>query len=659
MVNKPLSHPGQLPQYRPDIDGLRAIAVLAVVAHHAMPDAFRAGFVGVDIFFVISGYLITSIILTQLRDGRFSFGDFYARRVRRIFPALILVLLATFAMGWWWMTPLDLKTLGKHLLAASLFLSNVVFWREAGYFDDASSVKPLLHLWSLAIEEQFYIAWPLALWALHRWRTNALRWILVLLIASWAFNLVLVRQDPTAAYYHPLGRSWELMVGALLAAMHVYQTGWRGVLRIPPLVPGAVEAHGRWRQQVLATLGLLLIWVALDRIHPERKFPGGWALLPTLGAVLLIAAGPQAWVNRLVLAWRPLVWIGLISYPLYLWHWPLMGFANLQAGGQAAPSTLWAMALLSVLLAAMTYVLVEIPIRFGRLRWRGVTPILLLGMAGVGALGVWTWHQNGFEQRFPPIIRDMTARGGSAVITEGWRYHDCILEPRVDPVAYKDFCIEKNRRPLLFLWGDSHVSSLYPGFKALQDSGRYQFGIGERAGAICPPILGINPRPMCREQNEANIRAIRQSRPDIVLLYAWWHHPRYDLRPLEATIAELRKAGVPRIILLGAVPYWQRPLPQILLEEWRKGPYSQPPPLRLHNGLDPKLPDITAQMRAKAQAMGIEFISGLDYFCNAEGCLTRVNESSHQPLSYDYGHLSISAVTWYVDQIAPLIFRQP
>ncbi len=238
-----MSQHGLLPQYRPDIDGLRAIAVIAVVAHHAMPDVFRAGFIGVDIFFVISGYLITSIILTQLRDGRFSFGDFYARRVRRIFPALILVLLATFAMGWWWMTPLDLKTLGKHLLAASLFLSNVVFWREAGYFDDASSVKPLLHLWTLAIEEQFYIAWPLALWALHRWRANALRWILVLLIASWAFNLVLVRQDPTAAYYHPLGRSWELMVGALLAAMHVYQTGWRGVLRIPPHVPGAVDSR--------------------------------------------------------------------------------------------------------------------------------------------------------------------------------------------------------------------------------------------------------------------------------------------------------------------------------------------------------------------------------------------------------------------------------
>lgn len=162
---------------------------------------------------------------------------------------------------------------------------------------------------------------------------------------------------------------------------------------------------------------------------------------------------------------------------------------------------------------------------------------------------------------------------------------------------------------------------------------------------------------MCIEQNNANMAAIRQARPDIVLLYAWWHHPRYDLSLLEATIAELRRAGVPRIIVMGAVPYWQKPLPQILLDAWRKGPFSQPPPLRLREGLDPKLNEITRHMRQRAQAMGIEFISGMDYFCNADGCLTRLNEQARQPLSYDYGHLSVSAATWYIEQIAPLIFR--
>ncbi|QCB46356.1 acyltransferase family protein [Hydrogenophaga sp. PAMC20947] len=654
-------HSGALPRthYRPDIDGLRAIAVIAVVLHHAMPAALRGGFVGVDVFFVISGYLISSIVLTQLSDRRFSFANFYARRIRRIFPALILVLLGTFAVGWWWMTPLDLKHLGKHMLAGISFLANVVFWREAGYFDDASSVKPLLHLWSLSIEEQFYLLWPLSLWVLHRWRANALRWTLALLLASWVFNMVLVRNDPTAAYYHPLGRFWELMVGALLASMHVYQVGWRGLVGLPG--PGSVApvSQSLWRKHLLAIMGLVLLYLAFSRIHPERKFPGGWALLPTVGTALLIAAGPHAWLNRRVLSFRPLVWIGLISYPLYLWHWPLMAFANLKAGGQASTSVLASLALVSVLLAWLTYVLVEIPVRYGRFNRRAVTGLLIGLMFGIGALSIWNWRQNGFETRFPSIVRDMTARGGSAVITEGWRYHDCILEPGVDPSHYKDFCIEENRRPLVFLWGDSHAASLYPGFKALQDGGKFQFGIGERAGAICPPILGTNPRPMCLEQNESNMEAIRRSRPDIVILYAWWHHPRYDLKPLEATIAEIRRAGVSRIILLGAVPYWHKPLPQLLMDAWRKGPYSQPPPLRLLDGLDPQLTEITAQMRARSKEMGIEFISGMQFFCDEEGCLTRLNEEAKQPLSYDYGHLSTSAVIYYVEQLAPLIFQHP
>jgi hypothetical protein len=354
-----------------------------------------------------------------------------------------------------------------------------------------------------------------------------------------------------------------------------------------------------------------------------------------------------------------LVWIGLISYPLYLWHWPLMAFANLKAGGQASASVLASLGMVSVLLAWLTYVLIEIPVRYGRFNRRAVTGLLAGLMIGIGAMSLWSWHQNGFETRFPLIVRDMTARGGSAVITEGWRYHDCILEPRVDPSAYKAFCIEKNRRPLVFLWGDSHAASLYPGFKALQDSGRYQFGIGERAGAICPPILGANPRAMCREQNESNIQAIRESRPDTVILYAWWHHPRYDLRGLEATVTEIRKSGVSRIILLGAVPYWERPLPQILMDAWRKGPFSQPPPLRLREGLDPQLESVTAQMRARSESMGIEFISGMQFFCNDKGCLTRLNDEAKQPLSYDYGHLSTGAVIYYVEQLAPLIFKTP
>lgn len=646
--------------YRPDIDGMRAIAVGAVVVHHAFPSLFEGGFVGVDVFFVLSGYLISSIILAQLRKHKFSFVDFYARRVKRIFPALFLVLATTLALGWFWLTPTDYKALGKHVLAGSAFLSNFAFWQEAGYFDAASATKPLLHLWSLAIEEQFYVFWPLALFLVHRWQVNPLRFIFAVLLLSFAINMAIVKGNATAAFYNPLSRFWELMIGAMLAAMHTYQVGWKGLLRLPAAdAPAPRAPASALRANLLSFTGLALLLIVFARIRPESSFPGAWALLPTVGTVLLLAAGPQAWLNRRVLASKPFVWIGLISYPLYLWHWPFLAFSNIQAtdGAPAWQAQLGWVAL-AVALAWLTYVLVEIPIRFGRLNRRATTVALCLGMAATAALGTVTYQQNGFDKRFPEVVRDMMSRGGRQAVTEGWREGDCILDYKMPASQYKPFCVE-SKRPLVFLWGDSHVSSLYPGFKALQDAGKYSFGLGERGGAICPPILDFEPRPLCKSLNDSSIQAIREARPDIVILYAWWHNQRYKLDNLAATVEEIKKAGVPRIIMLGAVPYWQKALPQILMDEWKKGPVTQPPPLRLKagQGLDPELQRATDAMRARAQAMGIEFISGMDYFCNADGCLTRLDEKATQPLSYDYGHLSVGAATWYIEQIAPLIFK--
>jgi peptidoglycan/LPS O-acetylase OafA/YrhL len=535
-------------QYRPDIDGMRAIAVVSVVLHHAFPQWFEGGFVGVDVFFVLSGYLISSIILGQLGKGRFSFTDFYARRVKRIFPALVLVLTTTFVMGWWRLTPTDYQQLGKHLLAGSGFLSNFAFWQEAGYFDAASATKPLLHLWSLAIEEQFYVFWPLLMFAVHRWRWNALRFILVVLLCSFAVNMALVEKDATAAFYNPLARFWELMIGALLAAMHVHHVGWKGVFRLPSLVgrPETRPHHSTLRSNLMATTGLLMLVVVLVRITPENTFPGTWALAPTVGTALLIAAGPQAWVNRHILASKPFVWVGLISYPLYLWHWPFLAYAHVQAGQVPEWQVAAGWVALAVLLAWLTYVVVETPIRFGRFNRRSTTVGLCLLMASVGLAGAVTYQSNGFDSRFPPLMRDMMSKGGKKAVTEGWRDGDCMLDFRLPATSYKPFCIE-NKRPLVFLWGDSHAGSLYPGFKALQDSGSHRFGVGERTGAICPPVLGIEPRPLCRSLNDANIEAIRTAKPDVVILYAWWHHRRYDLTNLEATVQEIRKAGVPRL----------------------------------------------------------------------------------------------------------------
>lgn len=655
MSQHPSAHPVQ---YRPDIDGLRAIAVTAVVLHHAFPDSLHSGFVGVDIFFVISGYLITSIILRQLEAGRFSFADFYARRIKRIFPALLLVLGSTLVAGWYLLTAHEYRQLGKHVFAGATFLSNFAFWQESGYFDASAISKPLLHLWSLAIEEQFYIFWPLLLYGLVKLRRSPLSIILGLLLASFALNLWLVRQDLTAAFYNPAARFWEMMMGAMLAAFHA-----NGAMA-SQLKERIVWFSSRVSPGMLSTLGLLLLALIFWKLDPSRRFPGWWAFVATLATCMLIAAGPSAWFNRYVLASKPFVWIGLISYPLYLWHWPIMSLVNIELGQHPPLLQQLGWILLAVLLATLTYLLIERPIRTGR--WHRTKPLVLvmsLSMLLTGAIAATIYTKEIKVDHLPQLIANLQTKRGEAAITEGWRNKDCMLDFNVPPSAFKPFCTEE-KRPLVFLWGDSHAASLYPGLKALQDSGKHSFGITERTGAICPPVLGIEPRPGCRALNDHAIDEIRRTVPDIVILYAWWHedksYGRYDITGLEATVEEIRKAGVPRIILMGAVPYWKSDLPRILLRMAGSLDARGRLPLRLGDEyLDPHVREATAQMRTRAQAMGIEFISGLDYFCNQDGCLSRLNESAAEPLSYDYGHLSLPAVTYFVEQISPLIFRTP
>jgi peptidoglycan/LPS O-acetylase OafA/YrhL len=340
------------PQYRADIDGLRAVAVLAVVGYHAFPDWCRGGFVGVDVFFVISGYLISTIIMRGLQQHRFLLHEFYARRVRRIFPALALVLAASFALGWFTLLPHEYAQLGKHVAGGAGFISNFVLWAEAGYFDGAAELKPLLHLWSLGVEEQYYILWPLLLFLAWRRRFGVLGLTLSILVGSFALNVAVVGTDPVAAFYSPATRFWELMVGSSLAYV---------ALARPNIIDSTA---GTWRNAA-AFSGAALIVVAVLGLHARMAFSGYWAALPTLGALLIIAAGPEAWINRQLLAHPAAVFIGLISYPLYLWHWPSLSFVRILALGENnVPTRLGAIAA-SIVAAWLTYRLLERPIRFG------------------------------------------------------------------------------------------------------------------------------------------------------------------------------------------------------------------------------------------------------------------------------------------------------
>ena len=379
------------PKYRPDIDGLRAIAVLSVVIYHAFPDILKAGFIGVDIFFVISGYLISSIIFENIDRGSFSFAQFYGRRIKRIFPALTLVLSSCLVFGWFGLLGDEYKQLGKHAAAGAGFVSNFYFWQEVGYFNNAAETKPLLHLWSLAIEEQFYIVWPLLVWVTWRRKTLFLVLFATLLLGSFAYNVYLVRPDPTATFFSPATRIWELLTGVLLA---YFSTQAKQNIAATSEIWQPSQAM----RQFASALGVLLLAFGLYKIDRGRPFPGTWALFPVLGSFLLIFAGPTAWFNRFVLSSRLLVWVGLISFPLYLWHWPILSFMRIIES--EAPSAYFRnlAVVLSVLLAWMTYYFVEKPIRSGGKSGFKIVVLASL-VTALGVTGLVIYQNNGIPSR--------------------------------------------------------------------------------------------------------------------------------------------------------------------------------------------------------------------------------------------------------------------
>jgi len=328
--------------YRADVDGLRAVAILIVVAFHAFPDVFPGGFIGVDVFFVISGYLITSILRHECKPVSGALSRFMRGEFCEYFPALILVLFACLVAGWHTLLAPEYMQLGKHLGLGTLFLSNIGLWWEAGYFDRVSEAKPLLHLWSLAIEEQFYIVWPIVLWVVLRFRFSAARIVSTLGVFSLLLSAWWVWTDPTQAFYSPLSRAWELLAGAYLALNP-------GIFRsVRPVV------------RSLSVLGLLL---ATFLLNSKMPFPGLVALLPVVAAMILVGSSSKHDRTESLLAHPWMVAIGKVSYPWYLWHWPLLSFAYIFESGNVSVALRIGLVLASLLLAVLTYRLWELPLR--------------------------------------------------------------------------------------------------------------------------------------------------------------------------------------------------------------------------------------------------------------------------------------------------------
>lgn len=444
--------PGAHFPYRPDIDGLRAIAVSIVVLFHAFPSLVRGGFVGVDIFFVISGYLITKILFSDLEKNRFSFAGFYARRIKRIFPALLLVMGASLAFGWIALFPDEFKLLGKHIVGGAGFISNLFLWYEVGYFDVSADTKPLLHLWSLGIEEQFYIFWPILLVLAFKWKSNPIRMTLALLALSLLVNVALVHRFPSATFYSIASRAWELLAGALLAYLSLKKGSDQ---------PAAPDSGSAGRRDVMSVAGLGFILLACSLVRVDKAFPGWWALLPTIGAALLIAAGPRAWVNRVVLSNRVAVWIGLISYPLYLWHWPLLAFARIIESGVPALKIRVVAVVAAVALAWLTYRLLELPLR-GRPKNRATVATLSALMVAVAAAGGWVYRQEGLPLR-ASIVENASLQ--KALITVEDRANAAACKKRYGFATLWEYCLlaRLDSAPTVALIGDSHAYHVVAG----------------------------------------------------------------------------------------------------------------------------------------------------------------------------------------------------
>jgi len=465
---------GHLP-YRPDIDGLRALAVLSVVLFHAFPGWLRGGFIGVDVFFVISGFLISSIVLRELQQGVFSFATFYARRVRRIFPALILVLAVCLAFGWLALFPDEYAQLGKHVVGGAGFSANLFYWAQVGYFDTAADTKPLLHLWSLGIEEQFYILWPVLLLLAWKRGLNLVLVAALLAIVSFLVNVGGLAQHASATFYSPASRAWELLLGAGLACLHARPGASLHLMPRLRLAPNSLA----WSGAILLAAGLALI-------TREHRFPGWLALLPAVGALLLIGAGPQAWFNRVVLSNRLLVWVGLISYPLYLWHWPLLSFARIVESREPAPAIRAGALLLAILLAWLTYRVLERPLRTGPPA-RRVAALCALMLACAGG-GGYIYLNDGLPARKP--IQDSQANQQALIIFEDKARADA-CKKRYGFESVYEYCVmsDATRDPSVVLLGDSHAYHVLYGLMKHYD------GIGENLLMLATrhPYWGVDP----------------------------------------------------------------------------------------------------------------------------------------------------------------------
>lgn len=612
--------------YRADIDGLRAVAIILVVLFHAFPKQLGGGFIGVDVFFVISGFLITSILLDNLNQHQFSLINFYCRRIRRIFPALIVVLIASFAFGWFTLLADEYKQLGKHILGGASFVSNFILWSESGYFDASSISKPLLHLWSLAIEEQFYLVWPILLYLSWRLRLNLTLLALVILSGSFLLNIFSLHfsGNSSSLFYLPQNRFWELMMGSLLACIssqshHMKQSTGK--------IESIFKSRGDFikrAEDAQSFVGIALIALGVIAVSEYSMFPGYWALLPTIGTFLIILAGSKAWFNRNVLTHPVMVWIGLISFPLYLWHWPIFAFLHIVNFNEASILTKFIAIALSFILASGTYYFIEPIFRKGKVGKFKIA-FLVTTLLGIGFIGYNTYERDGLTFR----LNQIQFRLPLTLQKLGGKY---VMPAEQNQVSSEN----QDIKPKIFLWGDSYAEHLLPGYRQVFGEKYNILNISNRG---CPPIINLDIpwRKECAQVNAEQIERIKREQPDRVILAANWTD--YDWEKIQGTIDALKKFGYQKIEIVGPAPQWRESLYKQLYLNFL-ATKDEDIPFRMNFGLKQNFYQIEPQLRGIAKLNGLTYQSITNILCNDLGCITRFGETPESLASFDGGHFT-------------------
>jgi peptidoglycan/LPS O-acetylase OafA/YrhL len=604
--------------YRPDIDGLRAVAVLAVLAYHFRISAFHGGFIGVDVFFVISGYLISAIIQQDIRAGKFSLTNFYERRVRRIFPALMVVLVAAGIVGYFIFLPAELINFAKSQLAALFSVSNFYFWKQSGYFSAPVETKPLVHTWSLAVEEQFYVFLPIFLYLANKYFRQYLKFVVCLLAAlSFAISAVGAVKYPDSTFYLPHTRAWELLLGVMIT------------LGVFPPIRNALLRN-------LATIiGLGLICASIFGFTAYTPFPGVNALPPTLGAALIVAGGEtgDTFVGRL-LSLKPAVFIGLISYSLYLWHWPVIVYQNMGfflVRGVSSHTIKLACIVVSFAFAILSWKFVELPFRGNRKLFNRAQVFQIAAAAAVvvAALGLTTLAARGFPSRYPENANRMAAyldyssadyfREGTCFISSENRFSDFDFESclRQDSAKKNDL-----------LLGDSHAAQLWYGFSNTLSSVHYL----QATGAGCRPTIEqplIVASDCSHLMNYVFSDYLPSHHVDHLLLEARWRAE--DLAPLGPTLDWLQRHNI-SVVLFGPMVQYDIALPRLLAFSIR----GNDPAIPAQHRLD--LRKLDEDMAAMARARGIEYVSFYQSLCTENSCTEL--DANGAPILYDYGHLT-------------------